>query len=136
MKIAVVTDDGVSVAQHFGRARYYQVFTVDQGIVSSTELRDRTGTLHHHKSGHHDHDHNNHNQSHHGAGAAAEDRHAGMISQITDVDILLAGGMGQGARSALGEAGIRVVATDSPETIAAVTAYLDGTLQHREERFH
>ncbi len=132
MKIAVVTDDGVSVAQHFGRARYYQVFTVEHDIVIAKELRDRAGTLHHHAGSHHDHDHG----SHHGVGPAAEDRHAGMISQITDVDILLAGGMGQGARSALSEAGITVIATDHTETASAVTEYVNGTLQHREERLH
>jgi hypothetical protein len=27
MKIAVVTDDGENISQHFGRARYYAVFT-------------------------------------------------------------------------------------------------------------
>lgn len=140
MKIAVVTDDGAAVAQHFGRARYYHVYTVEEGAIVSSELRDRTGTLHHGHGHdhHHDHDHHHgHGHDHaHGTQPGAADRHAGMVAQINDVTILLAGGMGYGARRALSDAGIEVVATDIRGTEDAVRAFLDGTLPHREERVH
>jgi predicted Fe-Mo cluster-binding NifX family protein len=125
MKIAVVTDDGTTLAQHFGRARYYQVWTVEDGSVTGTELRDRAATLRH-GNGHepnHEHEHGTHD-------------HSAMVAQITDVELVLAGGMGFRARQAMDEAGITVVATDIAETEAAVAAWIDGTLTHREERLH
>jgi len=172
MKIAVVTDDGTTIAQHFGRARYYQVFSAEDGAILDRELRDRTGTLHHghyhdggdhHGAGHHNHSgddhhgaghHNHSGDDHHGAGHHnhdggdhdsnrghgfhhhAADRHAGMISQIRDVDVIIVGGMGMGARHALDEAGIHVVATELRETEQAVDAYLRGTLTHNDRRVH
>ncbi|MFA7567005.1 MAG: NifB/NifX family molybdenum-iron cluster-binding protein [Alkalispirochaeta sp.] len=135
MKIAVVTDDGKTVAAHFGRARYYQVFTVEDGTITDRELRDRTKTLHHGKGHDHDHDHD-HASGGHGTGAHAAERHARMVQQISDTELLLAGGMGYGAQQALSAAGITVVATDHTETEAAVTAYIDGTIEHKEERLH
>ena len=145
MKIAVVTDDGTTVAQHFGRARYYRVYEIENGTVVDDELRDRTATLHHggrdhdEQHGHHTHhggrDHDE-QREHHGHGNGAADRHAGMIEQITDVRILIAGGMGYGARQALADAGIEVVATDERQTDGAVGAWLAGSLQHRADRLH
>ena len=29
MKIAIITDDGKTISQHFGRANYYAVVTID-----------------------------------------------------------------------------------------------------------
>lgn len=45
MKIAVVTDDGTTVSQHFGLARYYAVLTADGRHVTGQEMVDRSGTL-------------------------------------------------------------------------------------------
>lgn len=145
MKIAVVTDDGVALSQHFGRARYYHVFTVEDGVVVADELRDRAGTLHHgHGAGHGagdshgvEHEHGaGHGHGAHGMGAGAADRHAAMVSQLSDVETLVVGGMGLGARQAMAAAGISVVATDLTETRAAVDALIAGTLTSQEDRFH
>ena len=128
MKIAVVTDDGSTLARHFGRARYYQVYTVTDGAVEQEELRDRAGTLHHgHHHGHDDHHH------HHGH---SDHSHAGMVEQIEDVDVLIVGGMGSGARQAMDAAGIHVVATSLNQTRPAVEALLSGTLSHEDSLFH
>ena len=136
MKIAVVTDDGTTIAQHFGRARYYKVFTTENGTITDSELRDRAGTLHHghghHHGGQHGHDH----EHHHGGHDHAPDRHAGMVAQITDVDALIVGGMGYGARTALDDAGVAVTATALTDADAAVRAFIEGTLEHRGERLH
>jgi len=43
IKIASVTDDGITISQHFGRARYYEVITIENGIVISSERRSKTG---------------------------------------------------------------------------------------------
>lgn len=54
MKIAVVTDDGKTVSQHFGRALYYMVVTFEDGKVTATERRDKAG---HHGAGGPQHEH-------------------------------------------------------------------------------
>ena len=33
MKIATITDDGVTISQHFGRAPYYMVYTVKECLL-------------------------------------------------------------------------------------------------------
>lgn len=42
MKIAIVTEDGRTISQHFGRAPYYAVLTVEDGIVTGRELRPKS----------------------------------------------------------------------------------------------
>ena len=40
-RIALPTDDGTTLCQHFGRARYYKVVEITDGKVVATELRDK-----------------------------------------------------------------------------------------------
>ena len=42
MKIAAVTEDEVNISQHFGRAPYYLVYTVEEGDITDKEIRDRS----------------------------------------------------------------------------------------------
>jgi hypothetical protein len=46
MKIAAITDDGKTISQHFGRAPYYLVVTVEGGEIVERELRDKLGHTH------------------------------------------------------------------------------------------
>jgi hypothetical protein len=46
MKIAVITDDEQSISQHFGRAPYYLVVTIEDGKVVGRERRDKLGHAH------------------------------------------------------------------------------------------
>ena len=39
MKIAVVSEDGHTVSQHFGHAAHYVVLTAGDGVVTRRELR-------------------------------------------------------------------------------------------------
>ena len=41
MKIAAISEDGTTISQHFGRAPYYLVITVEDGKVVSKEKRDK-----------------------------------------------------------------------------------------------
>jgi len=139
MKIAFVSDDGRTISQHFGRARYYVVVTVEDGQPIAWETRPRTlphaqGHGHHHgHSGHHDHDSPS---AGHGMGPQAAERHAAMLEQLRDCQVLIAGGMGMGAYQNMSEAGLEVIATNMRSIEDAVRAYLDGTLVHQERRVH
>ena len=128
MKIAAITDDGVTISMHFGRARYYKVLTIEDGEVVAEELRDKLG-------------HHNFADSHadesdprgHGFGAAAQDRHTRMAAAIADCDVLLCRGMGRGAYISMEQAGIRPIVTDIADIGEAVRAYLDGTIEDHTE---
>ncbi len=127
MKIAVVTDDGETISQHFGRAPYYAHLTVENGQVTGQEQREKLA--HHHGPGEHQHE-----GGHHGPDAAAT--HGQMLSPIGDCQVLLARGMGYGAYQRLQQAGIRPIITDVREISEAVRQYLDGGLVDHTERLH
>jgi predicted Fe-Mo cluster-binding NifX family protein len=131
MRIAAVSDDGVTVSEHFGRAPLYVVVTAEDGKVVSKETRPKTG--HHTFAAHHE---DTAPGEKHGYDAGAQVRHASMMNTITDCQVLIAGGMGWGARDALKALGIEVVATDVANIDEAVKLYLQGNLANRTERLH
>ena len=51
MKIAAISDDGVTISQHFGRAPLYVVVTVEDDKIVGKETRDKSG--HHTFAAHH-----------------------------------------------------------------------------------
>lgn len=132
MKIAVVTEDGITISQHFGRAPYYLVLTIENGQIVSREMREKVGHSH---SLNHPHQHENPHGSH-GCGPESQSRHALMASAISDCQILLAGGMGSGAYHSLKEAGIEVIITDIEGIEEAVTAYLEGKIVNHTDWLH
>jgi predicted Fe-Mo cluster-binding NifX family protein len=132
MKIAFISDDGKNISQHFGRARYYVVVTVEKGQPVSREIRE--------KIGHTDFASESHEEEHrdypHGFGPGAQYRHGRMIEAINDCEALVAGGMGLGARQNLQARGVRSVLTDIISIDDAVKAYIEGSLKDRTERIH
>jgi len=132
MKIAVVTDDEKNISAHFGRAKYYVVLTVKDGVV--TERETRTKVIHNHFTGEHGH-HGEHNDSH-GMDRQSQHRHARMMDTISDCQVLMARGMGQGAHYSLTSRGIKSVLTDIQDVQEAVEAYLDGRLIENMSRVH
>ena len=75
MKIAVITDDGKTISQHFGRAPYYMVFSVEDGKISGREMRDKLS----HKNFPGEHPEEHHGEGH-GLDPASHDRHAQMVT--------------------------------------------------------
>lgn len=119
MKIAIVTDDGLTIADHFGRARGFVVVTVENGQEIAREVRARAGCCQ--GEGQHDHGHG-HDHHHHGEGHGC----AANAELVTDCDVLLARRMGGGPYRALVAAGVRTVFTDQIEVDEAMTAFLAG----------
>jgi hypothetical protein len=78
MKIAAITDDGTTISQHFGRAPYYAVFTIEEDQIVNREMRDKVGHRQFvHEEGHLD------DQGRHGFGPGSQSRHAAMARAIT-----------------------------------------------------
>ena len=134
MKIAAVSEDGTTISQHFGRAPFYVVVTVEAGRITGRETRDKLG--HAQFAGQPGEAVHEADPRGHGFDPAAQDRHSRMVSAIADCEVLLARGMGAGAYQSMQLAGIRPLVTDVVEIDAAVAAYLAGTLQDHVEKLH
>jgi predicted Fe-Mo cluster-binding NifX family protein len=134
MKIAVITEDGQTISQHFGRAPYYLVFTVEEGEIVEKELRDKAG---HQQFAQEPHDHESENDPRgHGFGAHSDAKHVRMIESIQDCEAIIVRGMGRGAYLAMEQANIRPFVTELSDAEEAVKAYLGGTLEDRTDKLH
>lgn len=132
MKIAAITDDGTTISQHFGRAAYYLVVTVENNQIIDRELRHKLG---------HTHFVDQHQEPEqpgqpHGMDAVSHNKHLQMAEAIDDCEALLCRGMGMGAYESMKTRGIRPVVTDIAAIDEAVMAYVQGTLVDRVERLH
>ena len=132
MKIAVITDDGKTISQHFGRAQHYLVVTLEEGQIVSRELRDKLGHTHFADE---PHDHGAEG-GHHGVGPEAHDRHARMAEAIADCQAVLCGGMGRGAYQSMQALGIRPLVTDIGSIDEAIMAYVQGRIVDQVDRLH
>lgn len=99
-KIAVTYENG-DVFQHFGHTEQFKVYEVEDGKVVDSEVIGSNG------SGH---------------GALA------TLLAGQSIDVLICGGIGGGAQTALAEQGIELCAGASGNTDQAVEAYLRGEL--------
>lgn len=132
IKIAIITDDGVTVSQHFGRAPLYVVVTAENGKVTGKESRSKAG---HHTFGSEQEAPHSPGQPH-GFDADSEAKHATMAQPISDCQVLLAGGMGMGAYQSLKSYNIESIITDVENIDEAVKRYLAGNLPNLMGRLH
>ncbi len=100
MKIAVTYENG-QVFQHFGHTEQFKVYEITDGKITSSSVVDTNGNGH---------------------GALA-----GFLKDL-GVDTLICGGIGGGARTALGNADITLYGGVSGDTDQAVEALLNGSL--------
>ncbi|MFR7591950.1 MAG: DUF134 domain-containing protein [Longibaculum sp.] len=104
MRIAVTYEDG-KVFQHFGHTQQFKIYDVDSQKVVNSEVVDTMG------SGH---------------GALA-----GFLTNL-NVDILICGGIGQGAKNALASMGIKLYGGVSGNADDVVEALLNEQLEYNE----
>ena len=100
MKIAVTYEKG-EVFQHFGHCESFQIYTTEGSVITDSQIVSAQG------SGH---------------GALS-----GFLKNL-QVDALICGGIGAGARAALAEAGIKFYPGVSGSAEASVKALLSETL--------
>ena len=136
MKIAVVTDDGNTISQHFGRASMYAVYTVEDGKIIQLELRDKLG---HRQFSQEEQSRNHQHQDDsrgHGYGKHAEDKHRRMFANLKDCGVVLARGMGRGAYQGMQQANLTPIVTDIVDVEAAVLSVIDETIVDHTESLH
>jgi predicted Fe-Mo cluster-binding NifX family protein len=135
VKIAAVSEDGVTISQHFGRAPFYVIVTVEEGKIVSRQMRDKMGHAQFAGEPHAEEAHGADPRGH-GFDAGAQSRHARMAAAIADCQVLLARGMGAGAYESMRQSGIRPIITDIASIDEAVQAYLAGRLVDHTEWLH
>lgn len=126
MKIAIPTDDGFSIAPHFGRTRAFRIVEIDDNKrVLSEEIRSNTFTGHA-KGDHeeHQHDHNANHQQH---------SHTSILSALGDCQVVIANGMGRRLFNDLQAAEIQTVMTDEVNITNVLIAFMNNTLESKEE---
>ena len=101
MKIAVTFENG-EVFQHFGHTENFKLYEVEDGSVVSSEIVATNG------SGH--------------------EALADFLANLS-VNVLLCGGIGDGAQAALTSAGIEICSGAEGDADAAVKAWLNGELE-------
>ncbi len=132
MKIAAITDDGKTISQHFGRAQYYLVSTVEDGKVTHREMRSK---LNHNQLADQPHANDAPGQQH-GMDPASHNKHLQMAASISDCEVLLCRGMGMGAYESMKVAGIRPVVTDIADIEQAVEVYISGQIVDHVDLLH
>lgn len=124
-KIAAVTEGGEKLSSHFGMAKFYRVFTVNNDRILGEEIREKP---------HHERHPDHHNHGHHDHGRQGN-LHDDMFAPISDCEVLIAGGMGDPAYRRAQEAGLKVVLIGG-DARAAVQAYLSNELASDARRVH
>ena len=100
MRIAVTYENG-QIFQHFGHTEQFKVYDLEDNKIVNTQVVDTNGQGH---------------------GALA-----GLLAE-QGISVLICGGIGGGAQSALAEAGIELCSGAQGDVDAAVDAYLKGEL--------
>jgi len=141
VKIAAITEDGTTISQHFGRAPYYMVLTIEDGEIIDRELRDKLGhnqfaSEEHHGAGHGEHQGVETPDAGHGLNPGSHDKHVRMAESIADCEAVLCRGMGMGAYQSMQALGIRPVVTDISSIDEAALAYSQGNITDHTERLH
>jgi predicted Fe-Mo cluster-binding NifX family protein len=102
MKLAVTFENG-NIFQHFGHTENFKIYDIENGVIKESRVVNSNGTGH---------------------GALA-----GFLKN-EGVDVLICGGIGAGAQTALANAGIRLYGGVSGSADEAADAFLEDRLEY------
>ncbi len=123
MRIAVATDDGVSIAEHFGRCAGFDIFDVSKKETIKIGHRPNTAGHHHHKA-------DCGNERHHEGSPS----HESFVRLLHDCNIVICRGMGRRAEADLTANGIRPVRSGQDVPVAeAVKLFAAGRLEESND---
>jgi len=125
MRIAVASDDGVSIAGHFGRCAGFIVFEYENDEIKEIENRPNS----------HSHHHDQHScADHSGQHEAANHGHESFLAALGDCQMVICKGMGRRAIIDLESRGIKpaIIANDITAR-EAVTLLVQGKLNFSNE---
>lgn len=126
MKIAVATDNGLTLTGHVGRCEMFVVFETIKDKILNSEKRMNNFTLHRIEG--HNHTHSSTGKNHH------IKSHSRLVSGLQDCSYLICSSCGPGLVSDLMSSGIRIILTEEMETEKAVKLLIEGKLVSEPER--
>jgi len=117
MRVAVASEDGTDVSQHFGRSSCFIVYEIEGEVLKSQDIRANTFTAH------------ARGECEGGEHAHHEHSHASIIEALRDCDAVLCRGMGWRAADELSAAGIKpIIVAGSCSPSEAALMYARGEL--------
>lgn len=105
MKLAVTFENG-HIFQHFGRTENFKIYDIEDGAIMESRVVNSNGAGH---------------------GALAE------FLKNEGVDVLICGGIGAGAQTALADAGIQLYGGVSGSADEAAAAFLEDRLEYNAD---
>lgn len=102
MKIATTYNNG-SIEQHFGQTQEFKIYTIENGQITNAEVKSTQGFAH---------------------GTLVN------LLTINEVNTLICGGLGGGARTAMAQAGIQLLPGVSGNADDAVKAFINNSLNY------
>ena len=123
MRIAIPTNDGTSISEHFGRSAAFLIFETENGRITSRAMKT--------------------NGAHHGQGACGHHSteskphsHSGIVAALKGCEVVICAGMGSRAAEALKTNGVtQIVVTTPGPAEEIVSAFLAGKLTRKTESF-
>ncbi|MBI1936862.1 MAG: iron-molybdenum cofactor biosynthesis protein [Ignavibacteriales bacterium] len=122
MKIAVATDDFLTVTGHIGRCNGFIIYELDNTVIANRVQIENTFT--HHKMSEHHHGDHEHNHSH---------GHENLIEGLKGCSALICTAAGWRVVEDLKRNNINVIFTDEEDADTAVIKFAEGTLEISEE---
>jgi predicted Fe-Mo cluster-binding NifX family protein len=120
MKIAIPSNDNISVSAHFGRSRGFIVFDTTQQKILTDVYRENFVTGH--MTGQHTEHSGEHSHS-----------HSGILDLLQDCEIIIAGGMGQRLYSDFMSANKKIFVTRESDARQAVKLFLGNQLDNNPD---
>ena len=112
MKIAVTSQNRKSITEHAGRCRKFWIFIIENNKIVDRKLLELTKEQSFHESSPHE------------------------PHPLDDIDILIAGDMGQGLVMRLERKGIKALITKENDPEKGVLLYLNGSLDNQQPNQH
>ena len=120
-KIAMPSDDQVTIAGHFGRTKGFLIFDVEGEKVENKIYVENNFTGHA-KGQHHDHQHDH------------QHSHGGILQALKDCKVIIARGMGRKLLNDFEIHNKEVFVTDTSSAVEAVDQYIKGVLSHNPHK--
>ena len=114
MKIAIASDDKNLISHHFGKAKGFIIFDINNGNVKE-EYRENIGK---------------------NTGECGSCNHTAMINNIKDCQVVISYGMGQRIYLDLVNNHISPVVTEEKSVKEALNKFLKNQLKNRKDKLH
>ena len=124
MKIAVATDDFMTVTGHIGRCNGFLIYEIENGAIASREQKENVFT--HHKMGEHE-------EHHHHGGHEHGHSHSALVEGLKGCSHLICTAAGWRAVEDLEQNNIKVIFTNENDADTAALKLADGSLVNNED---